>query len=272
MRSDRDAEYSSLYMLLGGGPHSLAFASDNGVVLVNTKSSEWGNAIQDKLPLISEAPVTAIINTNPGTDYTGSNNAFPDATTIVAHERTRATMAAQPGFAGPNARFLPNEVFTDQLTLFEGKNRVDVYHFGVAHTDGDAVVVIPISNLAYLGELLPAKAVPIIDTAHGGSAMGFANTVVRALEALREAVVLFIVPGRSSPRFGWPQVSVMSMRDLEEYADFNQDLLQAVTDAAESGQTVDEAVASLSLPGRYQNYDMQGARAYVQALYGELNN
>ena len=269
--TERDAEYSSVYMLLGGGPHSLAFSSDNGVVLVNTKSPGWGSAIQDKLPLITEAPVTAIINTHPGVDYTGSNSAFPDAATIVAHERTRAAMAALPGFAGPNARFLPNRVFTDQFTLFEGKNRVDVYHFGVAHADGDAVVVIPISNLAYLGELLPAKAVPVIDTAHGGSAIAFADTLTRALEVLREADVQFIVSGRAEPRRGGLQVSVMSMRDLEEYVDFNRDLRQVVREAAESGKTVDEAVASLSLPGQYQNYDMQGARAYVQALYGELN-
>ena len=269
--TERDAEYSSVYLLLGGGPHSLAFSSDNGVVLVNTKSPGWGSAIQDKLPLITEAPVTTIINTHPGADYTGSNNAFPDATTIVAHERTRAAMAALPGFAGPNAKFLPNRVFTDQITLFGGKNRVDVYHFGVAHTDGDAVVVIPISNLAYLGELLPAKAVPVIDTAHGGSAMAFADTLTRALEVLREVDVQFIVSGRVEPRRGGMQISVMSLRDLEEYADFNRDLRQAVSDAAESGQTVDQAVASLSLPERYQNYDMRGARAYVQALYGELN-
>lgn len=269
--TEREAEYSSLYMFLGGGPHSLAFSSANGVVLVNTKSPGWGSAIQDKLPLITEAPVTAIINTNPGTDYTGSNNAFPDATTIVAHERTRAAMAAQPRFAGPNAKFLPNRVFEDQLTLFDGKNRVDVHHFGVAHTDGDAVVVVPISNLAYLGELLPAKAVPVIDTDHGGSAIAFADTLARALEALRKADVQFIVPGRSEPRFGGPQISVMSLRDLEEYADFNRELRQAIRDAAASGKTVDEAVASLSLPERYQNYDMQGTRAYVQALYGELN-
>ena len=62
----------------------------------------------------------------------------------------------------------------------------------------------------------------------------------------------------------------MSLTDLEEYADFNRDLRQAVRDAAESGKTVDQAVASLSLPERYKNYDMRSARAYVQALYGEL--
>ena len=270
IRNDGDAEYSSLYLLLGGGPHSLAFSSDNGVVLVNTKSEGWGSAIRDKLPLITEAPVTAIINTQPGADYTGNNSFFADATTIVAHEQTRATMAAMPEFAGANARFLPNTVFTDQFTLFEGKNQVDVYHFGVAHTDGDVVVVIPISNFAYLGELFPGKEVPVIGTAHGGSAVAFADTLARALEVLREADVQFVAASRAEPRRGGLQIDVMSFGDLEEYADFNRELRQAVTDAAESGQTIDEAVASLTLPGRYENYDMEGARAYVQALYDEL--
>ena len=265
------AEYSSLYLLRGGGPHSLAFSSDNGVVLVNTKSAGWGSALQDKLPLITAAPVTAIVNMNPGANYTGNNDFFTDATTIVAHEQTRAAMTTRPAFAGSNARFLPNTVFTDQYTLFEGKNQVDLYHFGAAHTDGDAVVVIPISNFAYLGELFPGKEVPVIDTAHGGSARAFADTLARALEVLRELDIQFVAASRAEPaQTVGAQIDVMSLRDLQEYADFNRDLRQAVMDAAESGLTVDEAVASLTLPARYENYDMEGTRAYVQALYDEL--
>ena len=100
--------------------------------------------------------------------------------------------------------------------------------------------------------------------------MAFPDTLTRALEVLREADVQFVAASRAEPRRGGLQIDVMSLRDLEEYADFNRDLRQAVTDAAESGQTVEEAVALLTLPGRYENYDMQGSRAYVQVLYDEL--
>ena len=62
------ATYSTLYLLVGGGGHTLEFESDQGVVLVNTKGAGWGKAIVDKLELITQEPVTTIINTNPDAD------------------------------------------------------------------------------------------------------------------------------------------------------------------------------------------------------------
>ncbi len=266
--NERDAEYSSLYMLLNGGPHSLAFSSDNGVVLVNSKQAGWAKAIQDKLPEITLLPVSTIINTHPGADYTGSNEGFTGSVTIVAHEKTRDAMAKMPAFQGANSRFLPNKTFTDRLTLFGGKNRVDLYHFGAAHTAGDAIVAIPISNLAYLGELLPSRSVPVIDTANGGSALAFADTLARALETLKTLDIQFVVSGRAEPRRG-RQIEVLTMKDLQEYIEFNRELRAAVRGAAEAGKTVDEATAAVTLPN-YKNYDMRNLKTYVQALYGEL--
>ena len=267
---DKDAEYSSVYMLLGGGGHSVAFSSDNGVVLVNTKLPGWGQAILDKLPQITENPVSTIINTQPDVEYTGSNATFSGKVTIVAQENTKAAMAQMAAFKGPNAKFLPNRTFTDTMTLFAGKNRVDLYYFGAAHTNGDAVVVIPASNLAYLGELLPAKATPLIDRAHGGSAVAFPDTLARAVEKLKAIDVAFIVPGRAEPRRGRQQVDVMSMRDLQEYLDFNREFLAAGRAAVQAGKTVDEAVASFGLPEKYKAYGMEHAKANMQAIYDEL--
>jgi glyoxylase-like metal-dependent hydrolase (beta-lactamase superfamily II) len=269
-RIGRDVEYSSIYMLLGGGGHSLAFSSEKGIVLVNTKSPGWGKAIHDRLPEITEAPVAAIINTQPGLPYTGNNDAFAGTVPIVAHENTLVAMRQLPAFAGANARFLPNRTFTDTLTLFEGKSRVDVYYFGPAHTNGDAVVAIPFSNLAYAGELLPAREVPVIDRARGGSAVAYVDTLTKALAALKAAGIEFIVPGRAEPRRGRMQVDVMAIKDLEEYRDFNRALLDAVKAAKQAGKSADQAAASLALPERFKAYGMQPAKAYVQAAYEEL--
>ena len=52
----------------------------------------------------------------------------------------------------------------------------DLLHFGPAHTDGDIVVVFPEKRTAYLGELFPDKAAPVIDTANGGSGVAFPET------------------------------------------------------------------------------------------------
>src|SRR5258706_306477 len=86
-----------------------------------------------------------------------------------------ASQAAPDAYRGAGGKFLPNRTFRDTLSLQfktkgdkEGTNRVDLYYFGRARTDGDIVVVLPSFGIALLGELLPARAAPAIDTARGG--------------------------------------------------------------------------------------------------------
>jgi hypothetical protein len=62
----------------------------------------------------------------------------------------------------------------------------------------------------------------------------------------------------------------MRWSDVQEYADFNRDFLAAVQEARQAGKTVDEAAATLRLPENYKAYDMQRAKANVEAIYSEL--
>ena len=64
---------------------------------------------------------------------------------------------------------------------------------------------------------------------------------------------------------GW-----LTWDDLREYADFNRDFLAAVRAAHEAGRSAGDAAASLDLPERYADYDMEQARANVEAIYAEL--
>ena len=64
---------------------------------------------------------------------------------------------------------------------------------------------------------------------------------------------------------GW-----MTWDDVAEYADFTRDFLAAVRAAFEAGRSVDEAAATLKLPDRYAGYDLERARASIEAIYGEL--
>ena len=59
-------------------------------------------------------------------------------------------------------------------------------------------------------------------------------------------------------------------RDLEEYADFNRDFLEAVRQAMAAGKTAEDAANTLQLPERYKAYDMANAAANVLAIYREL--
>ncbi len=268
-----------LYVLLGGGGNALALMRTDEIVLIDAKLPGWGRAILDAVQAVSDRPVTTMIYTHAHTDHTGGSAEFPKLTQIVAHENTKAAMQKMPAFAGSNARFLPNRTVADKLSMFDGPDRIDLYYFGAGHTSGDLVVVWPAKHVAYLGDLFPSKAAPVIDSANGGSGVAFPQTLARVLSEIKGVfrVVTGHEQGLGTERSSNP-VSVdistpqtMTWNDLQEYADFNRDFLATVQASIKAGKTADEAAATLKLPDRYRDYDMQRAKANVDAIYRELN-
>jgi hypothetical protein len=61
----------------------------------------------------------------------------------------------------------------------------------------------------------------------------------------------------------------MSIKDLQEYADFSRDFLEAVKQAIAAGKSAEEAAKTLQLPERYKDYDLRNAGANVRAIYRE---
>ena len=267
-----------LYNLWGGGANTVALIDEinGGVVLVDTKRSGWGAALRAAVAQVTDLPVTTIITTTAHPDHAGANADFPEVPLIIAHENTRANLDRA---GGQNAAGRPTTTFADRFTLLEDLDRIELYYFGPAHTDGDIVVVFPEKQTAYLGALFPEKAVPAIDRANGGSGVAFPATLAQAAAAIEG--VTRVVTGRGPRPFTYagrgPRVDVerraagrMSWDDLEEYADFTREFLAAVETAFRAGRSADETAADLRLPARYADYGMEHAPATVEAIYAEL--
>ena len=175
---------------------------------------------------------------------------------------------------------LSTTTFSDRFALLDGLDRIELHYFGPAHTDGDIVVVFPEKGVAYLGDLFPEKAAPVMDTTNGGSAVSFPETLSKAVSEI-EGVTRVITghgpfpttyagrgrreQGADRAWTGW-----MTWDDLAEYADFNGAFLSSVEEAHRMGRTVDEATAALDLPERFADYGLDQARANVEAIYQEL--
>jgi cyclase len=259
----------NLYLLTGGGGNTLALATADGVVLIDTKLAGWGRPILESVKAVSDKPVTMIINTHTHGDHTGSNTEFPAAVQIVAHANTRTNMQKMAAFEGANEKYLPNRTFPDHLSLLDGIDKIDLYYFGSGHTNGDAVVVFPAKRVAHMGDLFPSKAAPFIDTKNGGSGVAYPVTLSRAVAAL-DGVVTRIVTGHGTVPPGSPLRMMPTLDDLKEYADFNRDFLAAVREAVKAGKTPEAAAASLTLPERYKEYGMDRAKDNVAAIYREI--
>lgn len=249
----------NLYVVKGGGGNTAAFITSTGVVLVDTKLANWGEAILQQVRTVTDKPVTMIINTHTHGDHTGSNEYFPASVDVVAHANTKANMQRMPAFAGDKAQFLPDRTYTDRMTLGTGDERIELHYFGAGHTNGDTIVVFPAARVAHTGDLFAGVGTPLIDTNNGGSGVAYPATLKKAAAGLRN--VDAVIPGHTD---------VLPFSKFVEFGEFNAAFLAAVQQAAKEGKTPEQAAASLSLPDKFKDYTMARAQANVTAIYGEL--
>ena len=256
----------NLYVIIGGGGNTAALVTGNGVVVVDTKNPGWGEAILDKIRTVTDQPVTMIINTHTHGDHVGSNIDFAQPVEVVAHANTKTNMERMPAFQSADGQqYLPGRTYEDRLTLLDGDNQIDLYHFGPGHTSGDSVVVFPALGVAHTGDLFAWKGVPYIDVANGGSGVGYPKTVLAAADGIQG--VDTVIPGHSP---------VMTWADFREFGEFNRDFLAAVEAGKAAGMSAVETAASLDLPERYANYAMSrgtltSAEDNATKIYAELD-
>jgi cyclase len=252
----------NLYVLTGGGGNSAVFVTDLGVVLVDTKLAGWGQPVLDKIKTVTRMPVTTIINTHAHGDHTGSNEFFPTSVEIVAQQNTRLNMDRMEAFKGLKVNFLPKLMFKDRMTLGSGKDRIDLYYYGAGHTNGDAWIVFPALRVLHAGDMLGARQPPAIDPDNGGSGLAYPDTLAKAAAGLKN--IDTIIPGHGP---------LMTMRDLEEYAQFSREFRNGVVSGFNHGLSLGEVVESWKVPaGKYNGYTAPPERtmASARAIFGEL--
>lgn len=249
-----------LYLIKGGGGNTAAFVTGEGVVLVDTKLANWGQAILDKVKTVTDKPVTHIINTHTHGDHVGSNEFFPATVEIVAQENTDANMKKMPVFADPAKKHgLADKTFKDRMSLLSGKDAIDLFYFGRGHTNGDAIVYFRSAKVAHVGDLFPRKGTPLLDMNNGGSGVEIGETLAKAAMQVKDAEA--VITGHST---------LMTVADLKEYSEFNRAFLAYVQGAMKAGKTQEQALAELKLPEAFSAYVMTGAKDNISKLYAEL--
>jgi cyclase len=241
------------------GGNTGVFITDAGVVVVDTKLAGYGPDILTKIKAVTPKPVITVINTHTHGDHTGSNEGFPATVDIVAHENTKANMEKMDAFKGDKAQFLPKRTYKDKLTLFSGKDRIDLYYFGAGHTSGDSFVVYPALRVLQAGDMFAWKDAPLLDRANGGSGKAFPQTLAKAIAGIKD--VDTIIPGHSP---------LMAPKDLQEYQRYTAELFSTVEAAKKAGKTADQALAESNFTAKYPGYKTDRLKGAIDAIYAEL--
>ncbi len=250
----------NLYMVTGGGGNTAVFVTGTGVVLVDTKLADWGQAIMDQVKTVTDKPVTHIINTHTHGDHVGSNDFFPASVEVVAHANVSTSMQKMPEFADAAKRHaLPDQTYTDTLTVLDGDEAIDLYHFGPAHTNGDTFVVFRNLKVMHAGDVFPNRGTPFLDRSNGGNGVTYPETIARAAAGIKD--VETVIPGHSA---------VTTWAAFVEYGEFNKAFLDYTQAAKQAGRTVDQAAAELKLPDTFKDYQVGRAKGNIEAIYADL--
>src|SRR5262245_25274717 len=247
----------NLFMLKGGGGNTAVCVTGTGVVVVDTKIPGWGPPLLAKIKELTSKPVTTIINTHTHYDHVGGNPDFPDNVDIVVHENTKANMEAMRPVTGipmeqqtfltvfkdSKGKGLAKRSFKDKLTIGSGADQVDLYYFGRGHTNGDAWVVFPSLRVMHAGDIFSGKNLPLLDANNGGSGVAIGDSLAKAASTVKN--VDSIITGHST---------VMTMKDLADYAQFNKDFVAAVQAGKKAGKTADQIAAEWKMPEKYTGY------------------
>ena len=258
----------NLYVITGSSPVDRSrfsggnvgvFVMEEGVAVVDTKLPGWGPVILERIRSVTDKPVVTIVNTHTHGDHVGSNGFFPDTVRIAAHENTKANMRRMDDFQGANARHLPDATYSERMSLGSGADRIDLYHFGAGHTDGDTFVVYPALGVLQAGDMFPWRDAPFLDTNNGGSGLALPGTLAAVIANVEGVDV--VVPGH---------VPVTTWESFQEFQRYTADLVDAVRTGKGQGLSADEVAGAIDLSPGYPEYDSTRVDAAVRVIYDEL--
>ncbi len=240
-------------------------------------SATVGRALLATVRQQSALPVCYLVNTHPHPDHVMGNLVFSEANgagappVFVGHARLRASLAARAPFYLNALRRdfeaadrtpsvpLPTLAVTDRLELDLGGRVLELRAWPTAHTDSDLTVLDRTSGTLWLGDLLFAGHLPVLD----GNLKGW----LAVLQSLKREPAQRLVPGHGPVLVPGPAAFEATERYLTQ-------LQLDVSAALDEGLSLSETVARLGEPpeSRMAGWLLVDAfhRRNVTTAYAEL--
>jgi len=260
----------NVYMLEGAGGNIGASVGDDEIVVVDDQYAPLADRIQTALKGITDKPVRFVINTHYHEDHTGGNSYFQKQAPIIAHDNVRKRLESG-GTAGNggSVKFeakpapkdaLPIITFDHDVTVHLNGEDIRALYFPAGHTDGDAVIFFPKSNVVHMGDDFVTYGFPFIDVDSGGSIDGMIDGVEKVIGQVPADVK--IIPGHGP---------VSSVTDVRAYLDMLKATREVVAKAIQSGQTLDQMKqAKLLDPWKKYSDKMINSDVFIETIYNSL--
>ena len=231
------------HVLFGVGGNILVSIGDNGVLIVDDQFPLMVPKYRATIRELGGGAVDFAINTHWHFDHADGNQMLgPEGTWLVAHENSRQMLLTdnvinlvsqkrdQPAY--PPAA-LPVLAYDDKMRFHFNGERVDLMHFGPAHTTGDTAVIFRGHKTVHMGDVYNNAGYPFIDADNGGSLNGVIEFCTRVLAEIDSTYT--VVPGHG------PVADAQALTDYVAMLTTIRDRMNALI---ASGATLQQVVAA----------------------------
>jgi glyoxylase-like metal-dependent hydrolase (beta-lactamase superfamily II) len=227
-----------LALVTTGGTNVLTLSSDEGLVLVDSGTPEFTEALMASVRRFASGnSVKTLFNTHWHLENTAANELLKQAgATIVAHENTRLWMATptwmpnEDRYRQPRPKGAqPDKTFYVDGSMSAANDRIDYGYLIEAHTSGDIYVFFRDSNVLAVGDVASPARDPELDYLTGAWIGGRVDAMDRLLK-LSDANTK-IVPG-----FG----PVMTRAELQAERNMMKTIYDRTVDRVREGDYVDD--------------------------------
>jgi cyclase len=253
-------------VLSGAGGNVGLVLGPDGLMMIDGGTANRAADLAKAIAEISPRMVQVLFNTHYHFDHTGSNELLgANRVRIIAHENVKKrlgtrfenpamgrTMEALPASAHPT------ETFTAGGKLTFGQESLEYTHTPLAHTDGDAFVLLRGANILHTGDLFWVGRYPVVDYTVGGSLAAMAATLEqmdRTIDANTR-----IIPGH-----GPASVTRDQMRQTREtWLAINQRL----EEHAKAGRSVEAVIAAAPTRDFDMRVGTEMSEGFLRQAYG----
>ena len=229
-----------------GDPNSGVIIGDDSVMIIEAQATpRLAAKVIEKVREVTDKPITHLALTHyhavrvlGASAYGADQVLMSDAACAMVAERGQEDWDSEffrmprlfEGHESIPGLTWPTTTFSDRMTVYLGKRRIDLMHLGRAHTAGDIVVHVPDSNVMFTGDIVEYHSACYCGDGHFSDWGG-------TLDAIKRFDVDAIAPGRGDALIGQDMVN----KAIESTRDFVNSTYQPAARIAARGGTLKEA-------------------------------
>ena len=233
----------NLFLLYGLGGNIAVSKGNDGVLIVDSQIPIIFPKIMKAIKKLSDDKIIYTINTHWHWDHSDGNLVLDsDETKIISHSNARENMQ-KGGLINMGTTILNQEpypksalpVITHEngMSLYFNDEKIDLLHFGPAHTTGDTVIYFTNQNAIHLGDVFFSNSYPFIDVDNGGSLSGMINYLEKIVLVIDKDTI--VMPGHGE---------ISSISDIKETIEMLKTVKNRILISIKNNQSLEQIISS----------------------------